>query len=344
MTELQLSVTIAALLAIALSALLNKTFLHFTKQFKKKNTKSEKRLSNKNISPFGGIATSIAFLTTTLFLGRADQDFIIIGICAVIMSIIGLLDDILNLDWKTKITGQIIIILYPLLKLGIFINIEAYLNLDLQNYLNYLFSLLWVLLIINSINFIDNMDGLTVVVSGSICLQIAFLTNYSNLYKVTDIALLLLASLLGFFIYNFPPAKLYFGDSGTLFVGYVLGFISIIFDWIPKLDGILVSPFSPILFIFTVPILDFIVVTSDRISKNKSPTIGGTDHISHRLLNLGHSERKVLVSFLFLSFISYVLLIGTVFFNGILSYIFAIGYLIFFTYNFVRYRKMEPLS
>ena len=188
------------------------------------------------------------------------------------------------------------------------------------------------------------MDGLTVIVSGSICLQIAFLTNYSNLYKVTDISLLLFASLLGFFMYNYPPAKLYFGDSGTLFVGYVLGFISIIFDWIPKVDGVLVSPFSPILFIFTVPILDFLIVTSDRISNNKSPTIGGTDHISHRLLNLGYSERKVLLSFLFLSFLSYVLLIGTIFFNGALSYIFAMGYFVFFIYNFAKYKKMEPLS
>jgi UDP-GlcNAc:undecaprenyl-phosphate/decaprenyl-phosphate GlcNAc-1-phosphate transferase len=342
--QFQLSITAAALLAITLSALLNKSFMNFTKQFKRKNHKSEKRLSNKNISPFGGIATSIAFLITTFFLGRAGQDFVIIGVCAVIISIIGFLDDIFNLDWKTKITGQIVIILYPLFKLDTFINIEGYLKVDLQNNVNLVFSLLWVLLIINSINFIDNMDGLTVVVSGSICLQIAFLANYSNLYKVTDISLLLLASLLGFFIYNYPPAKLYFGDSGTLFVGYVLGFISIIFDWTPIGDGLLVSPFSPILFIFTVPILDFLIVTSDRISNNKSPTIGGTDHISHRLLNLGYSERKVLVSFLFLSFFSYVLLIGTTYFSGVLSYTFAAGYLIFFIYNFAKYKKMEPLS
>ena len=165
MIQFQLSVTAAAFIAFILSALLNKSFMQFTKQFKKKNNKSEKRLSNKNISPFGGIATSIAFFITTLFLGRADQNFIIIGICAVMISIIGLLDDIFNLDWKTKITGQIIIILYPLLKLDAFLNIEAYLKVDLQNYVNLLFSLLWVLLIINSINFIDNMDGLTVIVS-----------------------------------------------------------------------------------------------------------------------------------------------------------------------------------
>jgi UDP-GlcNAc:undecaprenyl-phosphate GlcNAc-1-phosphate transferase len=340
----QLPLIGALLFAITLSALLNKTFLHFTKQFKRLNDKSEKRLSNKNISPFGGIATSVAFFISTIFLGKADQDFITIGLCAVIISIIGILDDIFNLDWKTKITGQIVVILYPLIKLDIFINIESFLKVDVQNYLNLLFSLLWVLLIINSINFIDNMDGLTVVVSGGICLQIALIANYSNLYKVTDISLILLASLLGFFIYNYPPAKLYLGDSGTLFVGYVLGFISIIFDWIPTLDSILISPFSPILFIFTVPILDFLIVTSDRINNHQSPTIGGTDHISHRLLNLGYSEKKVLVTFLLLSFSSYSLLIGTMFFNGVLGYISAICYLIFFIYNFIKYKKMEPLS
>ena len=199
-------------------------------------------------------------------------------------------------------------------------------------------------MIINSINFIDNMDGLTVIVSGSICLQIALLANYSNIYKLTDISLLLLATLLGFLIYNFPPAKLYFGDSGTLFVGYVLGFISLIYDWLPEGGSILISPFSPVLFIFTVPVLDFLVVTTDRISNNKSPTTGGTDHISHRLLNLGHSERKVLTEFLLLSFYFYSLLIATIFFNGVLSVISAASYLIFFVFSFFKYKNLEPLS
>ncbi len=315
-----------------------------SKGFKKKNIGNEKRLNNKNISPFGGIATSVAFLISTSFLGRAEDDFVTIGICAVIISIVGLLDDIINLDWKIKISAQIIIIMYPLLKLNIFLNIESYLKLDLQNYLNFTFSLLWILLIINSINFIDNMDGLTVVVSGSICLQIALLANYSNLYKLTDISLLLLVTLLGFLIYNFPPAKLYFGDSGTLFVGYVLGFISLIYDWLPDSESILISPFSPVLFIFTVPILDFLIVTTERISNNKSPTTGGTDHISHRLLNLGHSERRVLGEFLLLSFFFYSLLIATISFDGLLSFFSAAIYFLFFMFSFFRYKKLEPLS
>jgi UDP-GlcNAc:undecaprenyl-phosphate GlcNAc-1-phosphate transferase len=323
---------------------MNGMLMRLTRNFKKKNEKTEKRLSNRNISTYGGIATSFAFFVTTIFLGKAEQDFLTIGVCAVAISIIGLIDDIYNLEWKAKLVAQTVIIIYPLIDLDIFINIESFLGLEMNNYLNLFISLFWILVIINSINFIDNMDGLTVIVSGSICLQVALLANYSDIYKVTDVSLLLLATLIGFLFYNFPPAQLYFGDSGTLFVGYVLGFISIIFDWKPSQEVILLSPLSPALFVFVVPILDFVVVTSDRIKNKKSPTTGGTDHISHRLLNLGYSEKKVLVEFLFLSFTFYALLIGTISLNGLFSYLFAFCYVLFFIFNFLRYKRLDSLT
>ena len=343
MSFFQLPILYAVTLAFIISIFLNRVVIGFARNYKK-NNKNEKRLSNKNIPPYGGVATSFAFFIATIFLGRAEPAFITIGICALIISIIGIIDDKYTLRWKTKLIFQILIILYPLIALDIFINIEAFLNLDIQNFLNIVISLIWVLVITNSINFIDNMDGLTVFVSGSICLQIALLANYSDIYKVTDISLLLLATLFGFLIFNYPPARLYFGDSGTLFVGYVLGYISIIFDWSPPGDGILISPLSPVLFVFVVPILDFTVVITHRIRNNISPTQGGTDHISHRLLNTGYSEKKVLLEFLLLGFIFYGLLIGTISFNGFLSYLFASSYLLFFIFSFLRYRKLEPLS
>lgn len=323
---------------------MNGMLMRLTRNYKKQNERTEKRLSNRNVSPYGGIATSFAFFVTTIFLGKAEQDFLTIGICAVAISIIGLIDDIYNLEWRAKLVAQTVIIIYPLVDLEIFINVESFLGLEMNNYLNIFISLFWILVIINSINFIDNMDGLTVIVSGSICLQVALLANYSDIYKVTDVSLLLLATLIGFLFYNFPPAKLYFGDSGTLFVGYVLGFISIIFDWNPSQEVILLSPLSPALFIFVVPILDFAVVTTDRIKNKKSPTTGGTDHISHRLLNLGYSEKKVLVEFLILSFTFYALLIVTISSSGLFSYFFAFCYLLFFIFNFLRYRKLDSLA
>ena len=344
MNIFQLPIIYAIFFAFTFSIFMNGMLMRLTRNYKKQNERTEKRLSNRNVSPYGGIATSFAFFVTTIFLGKAEQDFLTIGICAVAISIIGLIDDIYNLEWRAKLVAQTVIIIYPLVDLEIFINVESFLGLEMNNYLNIFISLFWILVIINSINFIDNMDGLTVIVSGSICLQVALLANYSDIYKVTDVSLLLLATLIGFLFYNFPPAKLYFGDSGTLFVGYVLGFISIIFDWNPSQEVILLSPLSPALFIFVVPILDFAVVTTDRIKNKKSPTTGGTDHISHRLLNLGYSEKKVLVEFLILSFTFYALLIVTISSSGLFSYFFAFCYLLFFIFNFLRYRKLDSLA
>ena len=183
----------------------------------------------------------------------------------------------------------------PIIYLNIFLNIESLLNLDLNNSFNFLLSVLWVILIINSINFIDNMDGLAVVVTGSICYQSILLTYSLNQNKLTDLSVVLLFVILGFFIYNFPPAKLYLGDSGSLFIGFCLGFLSILFTW--NKDYLLSYTLSPVLLFFTIPLLDFLVIMWHRISNGISPTQGGTDHISHRLLAKGFSEKKVLFLF-----------------------------------------------
>ena len=107
MTLFQIPIIYTVIFALALSVLLNRIFLVLTKEFQKKSTKKEKRLNDTNVSPFGGIATSIAFFVSTLFLGKADEDFITIGICAVIISIIGLIDDVFNLNWKSKFLSLI---------------------------------------------------------------------------------------------------------------------------------------------------------------------------------------------------------------------------------------------
>ena len=146
----------------------------------------------------------------------------------------------------------------PIIYLNIFLNIESLLNLDLNNSFNFLLSVLWVILIINSINFIDNMDGLAVVVTGSICYQSILLTYSLNQNKLTDLSVVLLFVILGFFIYNFPPAKLYLGDSGSLFIGFCLGFLSILFTWNTEQDYLLSYTLSPILLFFYNSFIGFL--------------------------------------------------------------------------------------
>ena len=83
------------------------------------------------------------------------------------------------------------------------------------------------------------------------------------------------------------------GDSGSLFIGFIFGFISILFDWNPEGESYLYSSIAPIFLFFTIPLLDFLTVFVYRIKNNISPATGGTDHISHRLLNQGYRYRSL---------------------------------------------------
>jgi len=344
MKNFQIPVSQAFIIALFLSIIFNYLSLKFSKNFVFHKNKNEKRLSNNLISPFGGIACSLAFLLSTRLIGKAGEDFILIGLFAFIISFLGIIDDICNLKWFIKLFFQIILVLYPIFYLNLFLNVESFFGIDLNNYLNYIFSVLWIITIINSINFIDNMDGLAAVVSGTICLQVAFLSNYLNQYKLTDISVLLFATIIGFFIFNYPPAKLYLGDSGSLFIGYCLGFISIVFNWTPTNDTIYTSFLNPMLLFFTIPLLDFIIVISHRIKNGISPTTGGTDHISHRLLAKGLSEARVLSLFILYAVFLFTLILLSIISKGLVAYGVLIIFIMIFMTTFLKIRKMKILN
>ena len=343
MDDFQISLFQAVGVALLLSIFFNYLIHKYSKNINFHRKETQKRLSTDFIPPFGGIACSLAFFISARLIGKADDNFILIGLFAVFVSLLGVIDDIYNLKWYVKLIFQIFIVYYPIYYLNIFLNIESFLGFDFNNSLNFIGSTVWIIIIINAINFIDNMDGLAVVVSGSICLQVAFLSNYLSQYKITDISILLLITLIGFFIFNYPPAKLYLGDSGSLFIGYCLGFISILFNWTPVDNTIYTSFFNPLLLFFIIPLLDLLVVISHRIKRGVSPTTGGTDHISHRLLARGISEVNVLVVFLLYSVSCFVFILLSIISSGLGPYIALSLLFIFFIFTFFRISKMKTL-
>ena len=343
MDDFQISLFQAVGVALLLSIFFNYLIHKYSTNINFHRKETQKRLSTDFIPPFGGIACSLAFFISARLIGKADDDFILIGLFAVFVSLLGVIDDIYNLKWYVKLIFQIFIVYYPIYYLNIFLNIESFLGFDFNNSLNFIGSTVWIIIIINAINFIDNMDGLAVVVSGSICLQVAFLSNYLSQYKITDISILLLITLIGFFIFNYPPAKLYLGDSGSLFIGYCLGFISILFNWTPVDNTIYTSFFNPLLLFFIIPLLDLLVVISHRIKRGVSPTTGGTDHISHRLLARGISEVNVLVVFLLYSVSCFVFILLSIISSGLGPYIALSLLCIIFIFTFLRISKMKTL-
>lgn len=343
---MQLNIYNVAILSFVLSGVLNWFIVNLTKsfQFEKSKDNNEQRLVNENIPPLGGVATATAFFIGVSFLGEADYNFVQIGFFALLISLVGVVDDLFNINWKIKLFFQILFVSLPIINLNIFLNIESLLNVNLNNVINFSGSILWIVLLINAINFIDNMDGLAVVVTGSICYQSIILTYALNQNKLTDISVVLLFVILGFFIFNFPPAKLYLGDSGSLFIGFCLGFISILFTWNSGQQHTLSNTLSPLILFFTIPLLDFLIVLKDRVSRGVSPTTGGTDHISHRLLAKGLSEKKVLLIFKSYSIFNFLIILGYVFLNNILSMIALVIFVIQFVFLFNYIKKLEILK
>ena len=209
----------------------------------------------------------------------------------------GVIDDLINLNWKIKIILQFLFVAIPVIYLNIYINIENIIKIELNNYLNLVFTVFWVILLMNSINFTDNMDGFASLNTSFIAFALGVISFFFEQNYLADISFILGFSIIGFLILNFPPAKIYMGDSGSLFIGFVLGFISILFNWNPLNESLIYNSFTPVLLFFTIPLLDFLTVFTYRIKNNISPTTGGTDHISHRLLNKGYSVKRILIIF-----------------------------------------------
>ena len=340
--DFQLSIYLASILAFLLSMVLCNLVIKVNKNFKIRENKQQ-RLSNLNIVPLGGIAMAISFFLSVRLLGEADPKMVTISVFALAISILGVIDDFLNLNWKIKFLFQFLFVGMPIQFLREYINIENITGLNFSNNLNFFFTVLWIIVLMNALNFIDNMDGFAAVNSSFICVAITILAFIYNQNYLADVSFILLLSILGFLIFNFPPAKIYMGDSGSLFIGFILGFISILFDWNPGGESILYSSLPPVFLFFTVPLLDFLTVFIHRIKNNISPTTGGTDHISHRLLKHGISVKKVLILFSVINIFIFVLLAVSIAFEYLSVIVFGI-YVLFIVFLYLKFQKMEPLN
>tara|TARA_B100001248_G_scaffold54860_1_gene36302 strand:+ start:160 stop:1191 length:1032 start_codon:yes stop_codon:yes gene_type:complete len=343
MNEFQLPIFVVFVLALLISLFLNKISLNFKNFSKQENTINQKRLSSLKVPTYGGISMSLAFLVSTRLLGKVDSEIMQIAFYAVLITIIGLLDDRYNLNWKIKLVLQLVAISTPIYLLNIYLNIEQLIGINMNNILNLFTTVIWILLIVNSLNFLDNMDGLAATTATMIAISLGILSYITNQYKLTDISIVLVASMLGFLYFNFPKAKLYMGDSGSLFLGYCLGFISILFSWNNNIESSWIFQIQPVILFFTIPLLDLMTVMISRIRDGKSPMTGGTDHISHRLLKKGYTSSQVLIIFGFFSLIILITTMGILYLNEFVSLLLLIGYFLSVLISLIYFLKLETL-
>ncbi len=341
-SDFQVSVYTASATAFIISSILCFSIIKYNKNFITKSN-NQKRLNTLNIIPLGGVAMAISFFISVRLLGEAASNIVSISVFALAISILGVVDDFLNLNWKLKIIFQFLFVGLPIYLLNQTINFEIFLGIDFSGRLNLIFTILWIIILMNSLNFIDNMDGFAALNSSFICLALTVLSFVYGQNYLADISFILLFTILAFTIFNFPPAKIYMGDSGSLFIGFIFGFISILFDWNPTGESYLYSSIAPVFLFFTIPLLDFSTVFVYRIKNKISPATGGTDHISHRLLNQGYSVKSILLMFSFLNIFIFVLIAFTIFYEFLSVLIFVI-YLVLIITLFINFQKMQPLN
>jgi UDP-GlcNAc:undecaprenyl-phosphate GlcNAc-1-phosphate transferase len=170
---------------------------------------------------------------------------------------------------------------------------------DIPMALSYLITIGWIVGISNAVNFIDGVDGLagSVITISCVTLGVIFMALAPSNVVGALVSFILAGSMLGFLTYNFNPAKIFMGDSGALFGGFLLATLSVMYSM--QADGW--KMYVPLL-ILAVPILDITFSSLRRILKGTSPFVADAEHIHHKLLQFGFTQNKavfVLVAFSF---------------------------------------------
>ena len=253
----------------------------------------ERRMHKTPIPRLGGLAIFLGFLTATLLFVKIDHTLRGILLGAVVIVVLGVIDDIVRLPAWIKLLVQIGAALIPVFH-GVVIerfsnpfifDSEAYLHLGP---LSIPLTVLWIVAITNSVNLIDGLDGLAVGVSAISSLSLLII---SLVLIQPDIALIMAAlagACVGFMPYNMNPAKMFMGDTGATFLGFILAAVSV--TGLFKFYNII--SFAVPFLILALPIFDTVSAIFRRMIRGKSPMAADRSHVHHRLIDMGFSQKQ----------------------------------------------------
>ena len=252
---------------------------------------SARKIHANPVPLLGGVGIYLGVTASLLFLGEFGyvQEVAVILLGATLMSMLGVWDDKWGLRPLIKLVGQV-----GAASLLFFGGVRVeFLHADV---LNYLATVGWVVAITNALNLMDNMDGLAGGIAAVASVFFFLIATLTNQYLVAPLAAVLVGGCLGFLYYNFKPGAIFMGDTGSLFLGFMLAAVGIKLRFPENYD--IVTWMVPVL-VLGVPLFDTTLVTLSRIRRGVPISRGGKDHFSHRLVALGLTRREaVLVLFL----------------------------------------------
>jgi len=207
------------------------------------------------------------------------------------LHLVGLWDDKKHLGPGIKLTAQFAVAITA----AVFADIRVEFFIE-NKIVTTALSAVWIVLIINAFNFLDNMDGLSAGIAVIISVVLFVSAALSGQVFVGAMALVFIGSLCGFLVFNFPPAKIFMGDSGSLVVGFFVALLTLRTTYYHEgQGGGLYAVFMPLV-VMAVPLYDFISVTFLRLKQGKSPFVGDTQHFSHRLKRRGLTDTQAVLT------------------------------------------------
>ncbi len=299
MIKLSQAHVLGTIIAYLLGIFIVPLVIYFSKKNHLIDVPNERKIHHGQISRLGGVAVWASVMLTFLFLVVLSYYPKGQGLSAIItggslMFLMGLIDDVYGLNAKFKLFIQIAIATIVIL-LGV--RIETFYNPFGANIelgvMSYPITLLWIVGITNAINFIDGIDGLagSIVSISALAIGIVSLVLAPSDSITALIAFILMGAMCAFLTFNYNPAKIFMGDSGALYAGFLLATLSITGIVKPSTG---ISMYLPIL-ILAIPLMDVAFSSTRRILKGSSPFVADAEHIHHKLLHAGYSQDKLVL-------------------------------------------------
>ena len=257
--------------------------------------KDNRRMHKKPTPRIGGLAIIFGFTVATLCFAQPSRQLYGTIAGAAIIAVMGVIDDCKNLPAKLKFVIQIIAALVVVfagdIKIDVFTN-PNFLSDNpywvLPEWLSVTLTVIWIVFITNAVNFIDGLDGLAAGVSAIMSISLVFISIRVGEYSIAILGIALMGSCFGFLPFNFNPAKIFMGDTGSTFLGFMLATLSI--------QGVFKSyaviSFAVPLLILGLPLFDALFAMIRRILRGQSPMTADRGHLHHRLVDMGFSQKQ----------------------------------------------------
>ena len=255
---------------------------------------NERKVHKVPIPRLGGLAVYMAFLLGYMLYAPVTTQMISILIGSFIIILTGIIDDINSVPARYKFLCQIIAALVVVIYGKLYFNDLTIFGLTLTfpTWVNMALSVFFIVAIVNAINLIDGLDGLSSGISSIYFLTIAILGFTLNRFGGLDVilALIMFGSTLGFLFHNFPPAKIFIGDTGSMFLGFMISVIALLGYKVTTITSIII----PLIILF-IPIFDTLLAIVRRLLKHESIGHPDKEHFHHQLLKLTSSPTKTIL-------------------------------------------------